>query len=475
MAKLSENQKLGVVVGVAVLLTGLGGAGVWWAKDLVQEKVDSITLMKTEIDAAQAKIQKIPAVEQDVIILRENLYEYIKILPEESELNEFARVANQFRSQSGVVMTRYLPGRTSSTGRSSPFQSHTYKIELRATVWQFMEFMSLFEGYERFVQIKDFTLNSGASKRGAAMAQEVLHSISLTVETYVYRSSAKSKDVAIANYANKVEKLREEIFEARQTIARPGFKFEGDRGRRDIFVDPRESSGTRKGGFGGPSPRDQRKIIDDISADLDECQKIFRRLQDPNITIFDRYTLQRRLREDLATLEREVEDINTKALISHVPLKLAWNREVIEPLSELNKSVSSAAETQQRDRWLAEAQMSELLIRMKDDLAIGDIEGAIDRYDMVEERLRVSQEDERYPIYARIEGLYLRAKLANEFSSLDLEISGILVNDGGRSGIIVNGTVFEEGEYVDNNLLVKSVGREQVEFVYKGFTVVRTL
>lgn len=475
MAKLSENQKLGVVAGVAVLLTGLGGAGVWWAKGLVEEKTLAIEQMNTEIKAAQAKIEKIPGAEEDVIILRENLYEYIKILPEASELNEFARVSNQFISQAGVEMTRFLPGKTSSAGRNSPFQSHTYKIELNANLWQFLHCMSLFENYERFVQIKDFTLNSGATKRGAIGANGISHSVTMTVETYVYKASAKAKDVPIPNYDNKVEKLREEIFETRQTIAWDSYKFEGDRGRRDIFIDPRETSGGREAGPLGPSPREQREMIDEISAEIRECQEIFARLRDPNITIFDRYTWERRLRDKLVQVEHRTEDINSRALISHVPLKLVWNREVIEPLADLQSGVNNTVENTQRDRWLAKAQMTELLARMKEDLAIGDIQGAIDRYDMVESELRVPEGDERYPIYGRIEGLYIRAKLADEFSALALEISGILVNEGGRSGIIVNGTVYEEGEYVDNNLLIKSVHREQVEFVYKGFTVVRTL
>ena len=63
----------------------------------------------------------------------------------------------------------------------------------------------------------------------------------------------------------------------------------------------------------------------------------------------------------------------------------------------------------------------------------------------------------------------------DEFSALALDISGVLVNDTGKSGVILNGTVYEEGEYVDNQLLIKAVGREKIEFVYKGFTVVKTL
>lgn len=473
MAKLTVNQKLGIVAGVAFLLTALGGTGVWWAQGLVQEKIDSIAAMQTEVAAAQEKIRKIPDLEQDVIILRENLYEYVKILPEEAELNDFARVTNQFRSQSGVQLTQFLPGKPASAGKDSPFERYSYKITLKATLWQFMQFMSFFEDYERFVQIKDFTLTGAASDRANIGAGGVIHSIEMTVETYVYRASAKSKDVAIANYATKVEKLREEIFEARQTIAKPGFKFEGERGRRDIFVDPREAAGSRPAGELGPSPRDQRRIIERLHSKLEEAQAIFRRLQDKSITLFDKYSLERGLREQIAGLEREVEETNTKGLISHAPLKLSWSREVVEPLAALKKSLS-AAKDETQDRFLSDSEMQELLTAMRDDLHDGDLRGAIERYDMVEERLRVEKEDPRYPLFTRIEGLYMRAKLAEEFSGLPLQISGVCVNDGGKSGIILNGTVYQEGEYVDNNLLVKSVGRDSIEFVYKGFTVVKT-
>ena len=46
---------------------------------------------------------------------------------------------------------------------------------------------------------------------------------------------------------------------------------------------------------------------------------------------------------------------------------------------------------------------------------------------------------------------------------------------GGRSGVLLNGEVFEEGEYVQDDLLVKQVEEEQVWFVFRGLTLVRTM
>ena len=471
MAKLTDNQKLLVVAGATVLLAGLGGGGVWWAKGLVQEKVDSIAQMKTEIEAAQAKIRKIPMVEQDVIILRENLYEYVKMLPEQSEVNDFLRVANEFQSQSGVEVSRFQPGRP-SRGKS-PFERYSYKFQIRGTLWQFMQFMSFFEDYERFVQVKDFAL-SGSNTRGVTPGQDIVHQFAMTVETYVYRDSAAATDVAIANYAHKVEKLREEIFEARQDIAKERYKFQGARGRRDIFVDPRESSVDRDRGAPGVPVIDQRKIIEDLTSKLGECEGIYTRLQDPTITIFDKYSLERSLRQKIGELDKRVQEINDQALISHAPLRLTWNREVIEPLAKLRQQADASGTADTGQRWLSEEEMVSVLERMGEDLKVGDIAAAIDRYDSVEERIRVEKKDYRYPTYVKIESLYLRAKLAEEFGTLMLDISGICVNEDGKSGVILNGTVYEEGEYIDDQLLIKSVGRDRVEFVYKGFTVVKT-
>ena len=74
--------------------------------------------------------------------------------------------------------------------------------------------------------------------------------------------------------------------------------------------------------------------------------------------------------------------------------------------------------------------------RIKDDLKAGEIGTALERYDTVERcGCRCRSTDHRYADpCGQIEGLYLRAKLAEEFSGLRLDISGVCVNDTGKLG-----------------------------------------
>ena len=51
----------------------------------------------------------------------------------------------------------------------------------------------------------------------------------------------------------------------------------------------------------------------------------------------------------------------------------------------------------------------------------------------------------------------------------------MIVNGVGTSGVLLNGEVFEEGEFVQDDLLVKMVEEEKVWFVFRGLTLVRTM
>jgi len=69
----------------------------------------------------------------------------------------------------------------------------------------------------------------------------------------------------------------------------------------------------------------------------------------------------------------------------------------------------------------------------------------------------------------------VKATTALDFKALDLKIQGVIVNRGGRSGVLMNGETYEEGDYVSDDLLVKMVEEEQVWFVFRGLTLVRTM
>jgi len=99
------------------------------------------------------------------------------------------------------------------------------------------------------------------------------------------------------------------------------------------------------------------------------------------------------------------------------------------------------------------------------------------RYEDVMERLAVPAEDPRHELAVEAKRWHLKASTAIDFKELDLQIQGVVVNGTGvgRSGVLLNGEVYEEGEYVQDDLLVKKVEQEQVWFVFRGLTLVRTM
>lgn len=74
---------------------------------------------------------------------------------------------------------------------------------------------------------------------------------------------------------------------------------------------------------------------------------------------------------------------------------------------------------------------------------------------------------------SRVFALIQQARVTVEFARLPLSITGVLSGSGGAS-VILDGEVYESGEYVNEDMFVKTVRTEAIEFVYKGATVVKT-
>ena len=117
-----------------------------------------------------------------------------------------------------------------------------------------------------------------------------------------------------------------------------------------------------------------------------------------------------------------------------------------------------------------------LIATLAADCSAGRLEQARKRYEDVVDRLAVPSDDARYDLAVQAKRWHLKAVTALDFKQLDLNVQGVVVNgDRGSSGILLNGEVFEEGEYVQDDLLVKRVEAEQIWFVFRGLTLVRTL
>ncbi|HLQ37288.1 MAG TPA: type 4a pilus biogenesis protein PilO [Planctomycetota bacterium] len=476
MAKLNEKQKIWTVAGVGLGVCLIAGGGVYWAKGLIEDERKAIEAHKNEIAAAEQKIAKIVPTERDVIILRENLDDYVKILPNGRDLNAFVKVLNGFGQLSGIHATNITTPKGARANKNERFSRIEYQYDMTATLWQFMRFMNSIENYERFISITNFTITSGAKATNREADQhdgDYVHEIKLTMETYTYNGSGSGQDVEIPNYADKRNDLREAIFKSIQRIRYDKYDHKGSLGRRDMFVDPRTESGPAT----GVPLSEQKGLVDQAAADLKKLTELMQRYLSKDRdapTIFERYNLEKALRDGIGVMQSRIDEVNAKNLVTNPTARRQWQQKVIEPLANLRKEFDGKGGTG-TDQYLSQTDMEQLLVEMKRDLEAGNLEDARGRFESVQAKLAVPSTDKRHELVVQAMALHLKTVTAIEFTKLDLKIQGVLVNHDGRSGVLLNGEVYEEGEYVRDDLLVKQVREEQVQFVYRGLTLVRTL
>ncbi|MFK7741931.1 MAG: type 4a pilus biogenesis protein PilO [Planctomycetota bacterium] len=474
MSNWSQKKMLLTIGGVALFVCATAGGGVYYAQGLIEETETKVKAKNGEIKAARQRIAKVASLEKEVVILRENLGEYVKILPDEKALNEFVRMLNKFEKQSGITGTGLVQKNARgkrAVGRFTPIE---YTYDMNATLWQGLKFMNLIENYERFVSITDFSFTPGKSRRGAEVVDgEVVHQVRISMQTYQYNQPAAGKEVAVPNYEDRREELREEIWKRMQMIRLDHYEHKGQQGRRDILVDPRERGGL----VSDPnkaSTSEQKEMLEKYIGSIEKLEKMLETMRGEDTTLMQQYALEKRFKDELAELMIETE--NDGGMISYRPYRLRWSKEVMEPLARLGKELDGPRPGPDIvDPYLPAEEIRSLISMMADDCNNGQLEQAQQRYEELLDQLSVPRDDERHALAVEAKSWHVKAKTALDFKDLELRVQGVVVSGGGRSGVLLNGEVFEEGDYVADDLLVKQVEEEQVWFVYRGLTLVRTM
>ena len=474
MANWSQKKLLLTIGGSALFVCATAAGGVYYTQGLIDEVDAKIEPRRpARSTAADQKIAKMPRLEKEVIILRENLDEYVKILPDTRELNAFVRMLNQFERQSGIRGTGLVPKNKTAKKGSGRFTSIVYTYEMTATLWQGLKFMNLIENFERFVSINEFSITTGGTGRGEETRDgEVVHTIKLTMQTYTYNKGGKGAEVEIPNYSDRREELREEIWKRMQAIRIDRYEHRGIQGRRDIFVDPRERGDVRAD---GPSPAEQRAVLDKYVSKIAGLNEILKQMRAEDTTLFLQYTLEKSFRTKLGELLGQIEA--DEGRVTYAPYRLRWSKEVLEPIEQLQSQLDSqvAVKTEREDPYLPREAMEQLVADMQTDCNNGQLEQAKERYEAVRDRLGVPADDPRHELAVLAKSWQVKASTAIDFKGLDLQVQGVVVSQAGTSGVLLNGEVFEEGDYVADDLLIKLVEAEQVWFVFRGLTLVRTM
>ena len=466
MPQLSEKQLILAIAAGGVLFAGASFGGVYYVGGLMEEETAQIAQIDTKIRAAEKKKARIPKDETAVIILRQNVSEYVKILPEEAALTNFARRIQDFATSSGVQI-RSLTDVNSNN--KAAFRDFRYKIALRGSLWQVMRFMNSFETFKRFVRISDFAITAGKSKTEGD-GQLARHDVQMTVQSYVYNPGSGGAPVEIPNYNRKRDRLREEIFKARAEIRLDNYAFKGDRARRDVFVDPR----IEKIEGGKIPPKDvwtKAQQKEEVEKCVDLVTALIAQRDEAMATpiILVRIEMLEKVKRGMAEVKLRIDKNAELQRITYPPLKTRYSRQVLEPFAALDKSFAPGPNP---SPGIPYEELVTLQEEMERYLIDGRLQDAKSRFQVYIGKLdEFKPNDKRYEVARILKDLHKKTSTALEFTGIQIKVSGVILQESGLSAAIINGKTYQEGDAIGDQLFLKSIGPEMIEFLYKGVVI----
>jgi Tfp pilus assembly protein PilO len=460
---------------VAGLIFAGSAVGSWFIWKECKELDDEQQALADQVSAAKQRIAQIDDLEDKVIVLRENVEGYVRILPSDAEVNDFYRTLSAFSKDAGISITdvKSTPNRSRLTS-SAVFDRAEYKLKLSATYAQFLQFIARLENHERFVSIAEMKIQAGdpSESKDKKNDTELLHTIDLTLVTYVYLGDDVGKGVPIPAYERKKEKLADQIQEARQELALERFTLLSASGRRDPFVDPRKRGG--KGAGEGAGPEDQRATVTKILDRIDECNKLLDLMVGAGSVIRE-MELKVQALNLVAELATQVDDVNANGGMTDPAVKRDWDKRVVPEFAKLRARVGEDV-TESSPTSAARLRMSQALMAMEQHWEAGDYPACVKDYELVKSLGGTESADpELVQMQSRMESLYLSAQTAVEFARKKIDVTGLVVEPGAESIAIINHTVYRTGDAIEDDLILLEIHEDHLKFEFKGVPLVYDL
>lgn len=468
----NKTQKRVLSAIAVVLVTGVFGYFTYRDFRKISEIEAEITSAEASIQLARNKISKIPELEKDVIVRRENLNEYVKILPDDRQINDFVNMINSFADRSEVEVSKLddvgaRSRKAVKKGAADPFEKLVYKIELKGSTESILDFTNSFESFERFVKVSSVEVRTG---RDASDARKS-HEANIELETYVYNAGGGAiKPVAIQGFDEKRESLAEAILASRDDIEIEHYDFEITP-RRDPFSNPRVFSGQSIEEDLVPIEEQQKTLLT-LSEEVDEILNQIE-LEGSDVSTFgvvERAELKRQINEKLVILQETVSGLLAREYFSGA-IKGRFSSEVVDPvgrlLSERNIVGGSA---------LTLDELGRVRNTMRDLFSRGQYGDVISTYGRVESRFHfVTGTDAGVELIKEVDQLKGEASAILEFSERNVAVTGVIVRPNNGSVAVVNGKVLGVGDTLDGDILVTSIDVDKVEFSFKSVSIRRTV
>lgn len=465
MAVQMKKHALWLIFGFVLTLGGSATGGYFMYEEYKKIR-DEEANIKKQIELAEIKIGRIPTLETDVICLRENLTEAVKILPTRRETNEFVNKLNDFLVESNIsIQSLTPPNRSRNNRKKDVFDRVIYKLAMTADLEQFLAFLSLCEGWERFVRVTSIEVKAGDWDDTMAR-EEVVHDISVELETYAYQGDdGKSRSTVIQNYDRRREMLQDEIVSRRADIHVEQYTLVPNPLRRDPFVDPRLR--ISDGGEGGLPYAEQKVLVENLVERAVQLADLGKAVVAPGTNFIRRLELETEIDQKSLTLKVDLDKMLAARAVTDHLLRRRVEREVmpvVKALIERDQTASAAATLDDLRRF---AQDMAILLRQ------AEYEAVIKKNEIIEGRIDPSSlGQEGAELLHLIHEAATQAEVALEFAEKDIEIRGAIVADSG-SVVVVNGHVLQEGDSLEEDLLIHRIASDRIEFNYRGVVLAK--
>ncbi len=458
-------QKSVLMLSLGYLATAaLAVGGGYFCYGEYQSARDEEASIKKQIELADVKIARIDGLEVDVICLRENLSHSVRILPNSTEVNEFVNKLSKFAEESNVLL-KTLDNPIDRSKNKEGFDKVIYKAELTANLHQFLKFLSLAEGWERFVRVTKIDVKKGDWTKELAR-EDVRHDISIELETYSYHSNDSGKSVTIQNYDKRVEQLQDEILLRRSENQVETYTLVENPLRRDFFVDPRRRI-TDQDQKGWPF-QDQKAAVDVLCDMSTQLSSLIQSLEQPGVNFIRRLEIETEIDKQLADIQQKLEAATAPDAVTDLSLKRRIEKDVRPVVQQLvARDPNVTGKTTATD-------LRSLRDEMRSLLQDGHYDTVIKKHEALQGRIdgkRVTPEIA--DLIHEIDRVAFEAEVTRDFSSKKLDIKGAIVSPTG-SVVVINGHVLHEGDPLEEDLVVHHIAADRIEFQYRGVVLART-
>jgi Tfp pilus assembly protein PilO len=467
---MTPEKKPWIVLGVVgVILAAGAGALIYFQKKHIEEDRAQAESLRQTIAQHRDLIKTTPDLIKKVIIQRETDAVIREILPDDDETNDLVRSLHQFAQDSGFVITSLKKQRDSAAKKNKQdFEKVGYALNFDADVFQLLSFLDKVESHSRLMNATSFKVTA-ANRSDYDEGAGPRHKVQVDVETYVYNSAVDAKEVKIEQYDRKRDLLVSEISKRAAELRVQRYDYRGPQGRRDPFIDPRVPANVD----GGPmlTIEEQIKLVDDLVALVDEAKISFESVKAADNLIAE-MKANSALEEQLAHIDEEIRRVEAANQLTFIPAERRFQKQVVEVV----QAIRNDRDGQDQGQGPSLTALREANEAMRRHIDAQEYELALDVFDAVEPRLALAEREEHKRELAQsLRDLEVVAQTVIEFEKIELEIRGIAMLEDEHPVALINGQAVSEGEMIGDELVVRNIGPDHIEFSFRNLLLARAV